>query len=101
MDQCLIWFIEKYMIVLKKKGEYTICEGIEDNLEGKNIILVDELVSTGKTMEESYNYLKEQKYANIVYPTCIGFYKSNYKGSLHINNILNDIVLIWPWGYDN
>jgi hypoxanthine phosphoribosyltransferase len=85
----------------KKQGEFTICEGIEDNLEGKNIILVDELVSTGKTMEESYNYLKEQKYANIVYPTCIGFYKSTYIGSLQINNILNDTVLIWPWGYDN
>lgn len=86
---------------IKTQGEYNICEGIEDNLEGKNIILVDELVSTGKTMEEAYNYLKEQKYANIVYPTCIGFYKSKYRGSLHINNILNDTVLIWPWGYDN
>jgi hypoxanthine phosphoribosyltransferase len=83
------------------QGKFTICEGIQDNIEGKNIILVDELVSTGITMEESYDYLKEQKYANIVYPTCIGFYKSKYKGSLHINNILNDTVLIWPWGYDN
>lgn len=84
-----------------RQSEYIICEAIHDNLEGKNIILVDELVSTGKTMEEAYNYLKEQKYANIIYPTCIGFYKSKYKGSLHINNILNEIVVIWPWGYDN
>ena len=85
----------------KVKGEYTICESIDDNLEGKNIILVDELVSTGKTMEESYNYLKQQKYVHIIYPTCIGFNKSKYKGSLHINNILNETVFIWPWGYDN
>ncbi len=84
-----------------KQGEFTICEGIEDNLEGKNVILVDELVSTGKTMEESYNYLKEQKYANIVYPACISFFKYKYNGSLYINNILNGTILIWPWGYDN
>jgi hypoxanthine phosphoribosyltransferase len=87
--------------VTNVRSEYTICEGIDDNLEGKNIILVDELVSTGKTMEESYIYLKEQKYVNFVYPTCIGFYKSKYKGSIRINNILNQTVLIWPWGYDN
>jgi hypoxanthine phosphoribosyltransferase len=84
-----------------KQGEYTICEEIDDNLEGKNIILVDELVATGKTMEETYNYLKEQKYANIIYPTCITFFKYKYHGSLHINNILNETVLVWPWGYDN
>lgn len=83
------------------QGEYTICEGIHDNLEGKNIILVDELVQSGKTMEESYNYLKQQKYVHIIYPTCIGFNKSKYKGSIHINNILNETVFIWPWGYDN
>lgn len=86
---------------LYKQGEFTICEGIDDNLEGKNIILVDELVSTGKTMEEAYNYLKDQKYANIVYPTCIAFFKYKYNGSLYINNILNSAILIWPWGYDN
>lgn len=84
-----------------KKGKFTICEDIKDNLEGKNIILVDELVSTGKTMEEAYNYLKEEKYVNIIYPTCIGYYKSEYKGTIHINNIINGTVLIWPWGYDN
>lgn len=84
-----------------KQGEFTICEGIEDNLEGKNIILVDELVSTGKTMEESYNYLKEYKHVNIVYPTSVSLYKDKYKGSLYINNIIYGTILIWPWGYDN
>jgi hypoxanthine phosphoribosyltransferase len=84
-----------------RQEKYQICEGIDDNLEGKNIILVDELVSTGKTMEESYNYLREKKYANIVYPTCIALYKYKYRGSLYINNVLNGTVLIWPWGYDN
>ena len=87
--------------LLYKQGEFTICEGIEDNLEGKNIILIDELVSSGQTMEESYNYIKEEKYANIIYPACISFFKYKYNGSLHINYILNGTVMIWPWGYDN
>lgn len=84
-----------------KQGEFTICEGINDNLEGKNIILIDEIVSTGKTMEESYNYLKEQKHVNDIYPTCVSFYKPQYKGSLNINYVLNGTILVWPWGYDN
>ena len=74
-----------YIYNLYPTAEFTICENIDDNLEGKNIILVDELVSTGKTMEEAYNYIKEQKYANIVYPMCIALYKNQYKGELHIN----------------
>jgi hypoxanthine phosphoribosyltransferase len=78
-----------------------ICEGIDENLEGKNIILVDELVSTGKTMKETLNYLKHEKYANIVYPICISLNKYRYREKLKINYIFNDSVLIWPWGYDN
>ena len=85
----------------KKQGEYTICEGINDNLEGKNIILIDELVSTGRTMKESYNYLKEEKHAYIIYPTCISLFKLKYKDNLKINNLFNGTVIVWPWGYDN
>jgi len=84
-----------------KQGEFFICQGIDTNLEGKNVILIDELVSTGITMKECYNYLKDEKHVNIIYPTCIGFYKYTYKSDLQINNILGQTVLVWPWGYDN
>lgn len=88
--------------ILNELGNYSICEGINDNLEGKNIILIDESVSSGKTMEEAYNYLKEEKYVNNIYPTCISFDKLAYKGYLHINYVFNNgFVMIWPWGYDN
>lgn len=82
-------------------SNYTICEGIDDNLEGKNIILIDEIVSTGKTMLESYNYLKEKKQAYIIYPACVAFYKWKYKGHLKINKIIDGTIIVWPWGYDN
>lgn len=88
-------------IFLYKSNDFIICEGIQDNLEGKKIILVDEIVSTGKTMEESYNYIKENKNAYIIYPTTIAFYKAQYKGKLKINNVIDGTILIWPWGYDN
>jgi hypoxanthine phosphoribosyltransferase len=84
-----------------ENGEYNICEGIHDNLHGKNVILIDEIVATGKTMDEAYNYLKEIKHVNEIYPSCVAFYKWIYKGNLNIDNVINGTVLVWPWGYDN
>ena len=87
--------------ILNNLGEYTICEGIDDDLQGKNVILIDELVSSGKTMVETLKYLKYKKNVNIVYPTCIAFYKKMYKQNLQINYLFNGTVIVWPWGYDN
>jgi hypoxanthine phosphoribosyltransferase len=59
--------------ILHEYGDYDICEGIKANLEGKNIILLDEMVSSGKTMYKSIQYLKNEKHSNIVYPLAISF----------------------------
>jgi hypoxanthine phosphoribosyltransferase len=82
-------------------GEFNICEKINDNLEGKNIILIDELVSSGTTIENAYAYLKNYKFVNYIYPTCISFYDIKYKGKININYVFKGTVFIWPWGYDN
>jgi adenine/guanine phosphoribosyltransferase-like PRPP-binding protein len=87
--------------ILNNYGEFTLCEGIDENLEGKNVILIDELVSSGKTITETYNYLKENKRVNSIYTTSIAFKNNMYKGNLHINYAMSGCVLIWPWGYDN
>lgn len=87
--------------VLNKYGKYSICEGIEENLTGKNIILIDEMVSSGTTMLESINYLKNKKYVNIIYSTCISFSKKRYKKDIYINSVIPYFVFVWPWGYDN
>lgn len=81
--------------------KYDICEGISDDLENKNIILIDENITTGKTMEESHNYLLNYKKVNNIYPVCISFLKNFYKGKLPINYVTNIHSVIWPWGYDN
>jgi hypoxanthine phosphoribosyltransferase len=86
---------------LNNYGKYTICEGINDNLKGKNIILMDEMVSSGTTMDESIQYLKKQKHVNHVFPVCISLSKKRYKKYIPIHYILPSLVFVWPWGYDN
>ena len=69
--------------------------------EGKNIILIDELVSSGKTMNEAYNYLQNIKNVNDIYTVSVALEKNRYTKDLYIDNVINGVVLIWPWGYDN
>jgi hypoxanthine phosphoribosyltransferase len=87
--------------VLSSYGEFQVCEGIDDNLQGKNIILIDELVSSGKTINEAYDYLKNEKQVSNIYPTTISLYKEKYKGNINVNYVIEGTVAIWPWGYDN
>jgi hypoxanthine phosphoribosyltransferase len=87
--------------ILGNYGNMQICEDINDNLEGKNLILIDEQVTSGKTMIETINYLIFSKNVNTVYPVVISLYKKKYKGKTYINHIISGAVLIWSWGYDN
>lgn len=87
--------------LLKDDESFVICEKITDNLEGKNIILIDELVSSGKTMIEAIKYLKNDKKVNTIYPTTISINKNIYKYDVNINYVVDNTIIIWPWGYDN
>ena len=91
-------FIQKK--ILNNHGNYKICEPINDNLVNKNIILIDELVSTGKTMIEAINYLKFEKNVKNVIPYSIILLK-DYKYKEHINHILNSYIMVYPWGFEN
>ena len=82
-------------------GDYTVCEGIHADLQGKNIILIDEMVTTGKTMNEAISYLKNDKNVNIVCPTCISFSKHRLLFDFDLIHVLNGGTCVWPWGYDN
>ena len=87
--------------LLNNYGKFTVCEGIDESLEGKNIILIDELVASGRTMTETYKYLKNEKNVGNIYATSVALYKKVYKGDINIDYVLPNTVLIWPWGYDN
>jgi hypoxanthine phosphoribosyltransferase len=82
-------------------GVYTVCEGIHTDLQGKNVILIDEMISTGKTMNESIRYLKNDKKVNIVYPTCVSFSARRFAFDFDLIHVLNGVTCVWPWGYDN
>jgi uracil phosphoribosyltransferase len=92
-------------LVMKNRHElnYKLCEGIDDNLENKNIILIDEFVGSGKTMEYVCNYLLNDKKVNKLFLLTIG---SKY-GERNFNNIKLNFIenfkfsIIYPWGYDN
>jgi adenine/guanine phosphoribosyltransferase-like PRPP-binding protein len=82
-------------------GNYDVCEGIDDNIKGKNIILIDEGVMYGKTIISAIKYLKNDKHVNIIFPATLSISKKNYKGNIDINYVLSEVVYVWPWGYDN
>lgn len=87
--------------ILGNPGVYSVCEPIKENIEGKNIILIDEMITTGKTMNEAITYLKNVKHANIILPVCISFSKNRFKYHYDFIHVLNGAASVWPWGYDN
>ena len=89
--------------ILGNLGVYSVCEPIKENIEGKNIILIDEMITTGKTMNEAITYLKNVKHANIILPVCISFSKNrfNHDNNYQLIHVLNGAASVWPWGYDN
>lgn len=88
--------------IKQEKSEFIICNNINDDLENKNIILIDELVSSGNTMEFAIDYLLS-KNVTTIYPTSI---VSDIKNKIFIHNlklnyILENAIYVFPWGYDN
>lgn len=80
-----------------------MCEKIHDNLTNKNIILIDESVKSGNTINAAIEYLLS-KNVNMIYLTTIINDQNNQKiiNNYKINSIIySSINLIWPWGYDN
>ena len=90
-----------HRVALNNYGDYLICEGIYDDLKGRNIILIDEMVSSGNTMNQTIQYLKNEKHANRIQPTCISFSKENFQYNYNISYVLPTSVFVWPWGFDN
>jgi len=98
-------FFENYMemYINNNEPDYMVCEGIHNEISGKNIILIDELVSSGKTMNTAISYLIS-KNARVIYPTTIMVSKkAKIEGQIKLHSLLTTDYMnaIWPWGYDN
>jgi hypoxanthine phosphoribosyltransferase len=83
--------------------EYIICEGIHDNIMGKNILLIDEQIASGNTMKNAIDYLYKNKKASFVLPCAI--YLNPQQKIINTSEILflhkNRDVFIWSWGFNN
>lgn len=77
--------------ILNKQLEYTICEG--PDLDGKNILLIDESFGSGNTMKAALHYLSN----NTVYPAVITSTTNEYYSVIQREYT----PAVWPWGYDN
>lgn len=91
-------------VLLKKKRRYIICEPIDVDLRGKNILVLDELIYSGVTLTSVRDYLLEDKGVNSVKLATVVIYepKETYvaKG-LDILTATANKYFIWPWGFDN
>ena len=90
-------FIKKRLNI---NNTYDICEKINDNLIGKNVIVLDEQFNSGITMYTAINYLKE-KQVNNIYPIVISNSSMNNQLFTKSYYIIKETILVWPWGYDN
>jgi len=83
---------------------HKVCEGIETSIENNNVILIDELCSSGYTMFSAIDYLYNVKKVNSVFPITLTKSEAfeNRENRYYIHDILkNYLVLCWPWGWDN
>jgi hypoxanthine phosphoribosyltransferase len=91
--------------ILNKKKKYIICEGIDDNIQNNNVILIDESVISGGTINKAINYLLNEKLINKdnLFISTINSYKKTLDYNFKLNKIVNTDCsdLVWPWGYDN
>ena len=92
----------KRQLMYKSAKKFALIEGIDDNIEGESVLIIDEMSGRGTTMREVINYLKNTKNVGLVYPFCISFCgKRWFREDFDVNFNTEETVTIWPWGYDN
>jgi hypoxanthine phosphoribosyltransferase len=82
------------------KREYMVCETIDVDLTGKNVLILDEQIAKGITMKTVIDYIENEKHVAKTYPmTILNQKKSKYNFDLLY--VSTTRYYIWPWGYDN
>jgi len=84
--------------------EYRVCEPVDPQIaiEGKRVLLVDELVDTGETILATKHYLLSAKHAGRVTMACLvnrRRYTTRFKERFVGGNA--EGCMVWPWGYGN
>ena len=88
--------------LLNKKENIVLCEDITEDITNQKLILIDEVIASGSTMQYAIDHLYKVKKAKYVYPVCLTenhILKKMIK--YKVDSLLDHQIMIWPWGYDN
>ena len=92
-------------IIYKNKWnyEYDIIEKPKIDVNGKNILLVDEIVDTGDTMKEIIKILKSEGTKSIIPMTFFQVVRPRNSKYTKIDGLIQgkEKFICFPWGYDN
>ena len=88
---------------IKSSGEISELIGIKNNISGRNIILLEDIVDTGNTLEKIIELLTQEQVSSIKVATLL-FKPNAYKKDLNIDyigkSIENDFVVGYGLDYD-
>lgn len=77
--------------------------GLKENIEGRTVIIIEDIVDTGHTLENLYVELKKRNPAKLMIATLL-FKPESYKGSIKIDfigkSIPNDFIVGYGLDYD-
>ena len=84
-------------------GEVNELIGIGDNISGRNIVILEDIIDTGTTLEKIMSLLKKENVADIKIATLL-FKSESYKSDISIDyigkSIPNDFVVGYGLDYD-
>ncbi|HCT29936.1 MAG TPA: hypoxanthine phosphoribosyltransferase, partial [Bacteroidales bacterium] len=77
--------------------------GLKEDIEGRTVIIIEDIVDTGRTLEKLIVELEKKKPAKILIATLL-YKPDSYKGNLKINyigkTIPNDFIVGYGLDYD-
>lgn len=83
-----------YIVNQNDKNDMEMCETISDDIKNQKILLIDETVGSGSTMNAAIDYLYKDK----------GVAKVNsyiFTQNSKFNSVINDTVNLWSWGFES
>lgn len=76
------------------KNDMEMCEIISDNIQNQNILLIDDTIGSGSTMNAGIDYLYTEKGVRKVSSY---IFRKNSK----FNSVIDDTIHLWSWGFDS
>lgn len=84
-------------------GKYNELIGLKEDIEGRTVIIIEDIVDTGHTLDKLYAELRKRKPAKILVATLL-FKPESYKGDIKIDfvgkSIPNDFIVGYGLDYD-